>query len=69
MTDEVPYNVVEAHCPLCSCVASDDRKSLRATLNSIPLDEHVCIACEIAFWRNLGFPVNDIDEYSSTSKH
>jgi len=35
---------------------------LCATIATLPLHEPVGIACEIAFWRNLGLPVSNTDE-------
>jgi len=36
-------------------------EAFRANLERLPLNEPVCNACSIAFWRNMGLPVRDGD--------
>ncbi len=46
---------------LCSRFSPSEREAFRADLDTLPLKEPVCVACEMAFWRNLGFPIRDDD--------
>jgi hypothetical protein len=54
--------VDEDKCAICARVPPRERDALRASLDKLPLDEPVCDACQMAFWRNLGLPVSDTDE-------
>ncbi|MBV9565194.1 MAG: hypothetical protein JOY90_32795 [Bradyrhizobium sp.] len=53
--------VDEDHCALCSRLWRSERDAFRANLDTLPLNEPVCNACLLAFWRNLGLPVRDDD--------
>jgi hypothetical protein len=53
--------VTEEDCSLCTRMRPRERDAFRASLETLPLKEPVCVACEMAFWRNLGFPVRDHD--------
>ena len=58
----MPDFVSEDQCLLCSGIVASERVAFRATLETIPLDDSVCDACTVAFFRNIGFPVSDKDE-------
>jgi len=45
--------VDEGQCPLCSSLPPSERPAFRASLDTIPLKEAICDACEMAFWGNL----------------
>ncbi len=45
--------VDEGQCPLCSSLPPSERPAFRDSLDTIPLKEAICDACEMAFWRNL----------------
>jgi len=47
-------------CPLLAHVAKRERND-RANLHELPVNEPVCNACFVTFWRNLGLPVRDDD--------
>jgi hypothetical protein len=51
--------VDEDHCALCWHMWPSEREAFRANLDQLPLDEPVCDACLLAFWRNLGRPVTE----------
>jgi len=51
--------VDEEHCALCSRLWRSERKAFRSDLDELPLNEPVCDACFVAFWRNLGMPISD----------
>jgi len=53
--------VDEEHCALCSRMWPSEREAFRANLDTVSLNEPVCNACLMAFWRNLGLPVRDGD--------
>jgi hypothetical protein len=61
--------VGENDCLLCGDLPPAERDAFRATLDRMPLDEPVCNACLIAFWRNLGLPVSATDEPDDPTKH
>ena len=42
-------------CVVCSHWPEADRLALREMLNTMPLHDEVCVECQEAFWRNLGF--------------
>jgi hypothetical protein len=51
----------EEHCALCSRMWPSEREGFRANLDTLPLLDGVCDACQMAFWRNMGLPVRDGD--------
>jgi hypothetical protein len=51
--------VSEGQCTLCSRMWPSEREAFRAGLDTLPIDEPVCNACLMAFWRNMGLPVRD----------
>ena len=58
----MPDFVSEDQCALCSGMWPSERPAFRSNLDEIPLHELVCNACLIAFWRNIGFPVTDVEQ-------
>lgn len=54
--------VSEEQCALCAGMWSSEREAFRINLESLPLNEPVCSACLVAFWRNIGFPVSNEEE-------
>jgi hypothetical protein len=38
-----------------------EREAFRANLDTLPLLDGICDACQMAFWRNMGLPVRDGD--------
>jgi len=52
----------EERCALCSGMWASERGAFRANLETLPLNEPVCNACLMAFWRNLGFPLSNDEE-------
>jgi hypothetical protein len=58
----MPDLVDEKDCLVCGEIAPNERDAFRASLDTLPMKEPICIFCEIAFWRNLGLPVSDTDE-------
>ena len=58
----MPDFVDEKDCLLCSHVPPKERDAFRGSLDTMPLDEPVCDACAMAFWRNFGLPVRDDDD-------
>jgi hypothetical protein len=53
--------VDEEHCTLCSRMWPSERKAFRANLDTLPMLDGICDACQMAFWRNMGLPVRDDD--------
>ena len=57
MSDLSMRNIV----PFARACWPSERDAFRANLDALPLNEPVCNACLMAFWRNLGLPVRDDD--------
>jgi hypothetical protein len=53
---DVP-SVSEDDCIECGHLPAADRPAMRLLINTISLSDDVCVECEMAFWRNLGFLV------------
>jgi hypothetical protein len=53
--------VDQEHCALCSRMWPSEREAFRANLDTLPMLDGVCDACQMAFWRNMGLPVRDDD--------
>jgi hypothetical protein len=54
----------EDDCAVCSGWPAADRETMRTLIDRIPL-EGVCEACEMEFWRSLGF----FDLFRQPTKH
>jgi hypothetical protein len=53
------YYVSEDDCTLCGRMWRSEREAFRSQLDWLPMDEPVCNACLLAFFRNIGLPVRD----------
>jgi hypothetical protein len=48
-------SVSEDDCVECGHLPAADRPAMRLLINTISLSDDVCDACNMAWWRNLGF--------------
>jgi hypothetical protein len=55
MSDADEPSVSEDACSVFGQWPAADRWACREMIDTIPLSDDVCDACEMAFWRNLGF--------------
>ena len=49
--------ISETECLVCSQWPKTDRRALRRLIDTIPLADEVCRACNMAFWRNCIAPL------------
>ena len=54
-------DVTEEACSLCSSLPANERVAFRSMLDAVPLQQDVCDRCLVAFFRNIGFPVDSDD--------
>jgi hypothetical protein len=47
-------NISEEDCAVCRDWPAKDRWALRQMINRMPLQEEVCVECQMAFWRSVG---------------
>jgi hypothetical protein len=64
MSDADEPSVSEDDCAVCGGWPARDREAMRLLTSRIPL-EGVCEACEMEFWRGLGF----FDLFRQPTKH
>jgi hypothetical protein len=49
--------ISETECLVCSQWTKADRRALRRLIDTIPLADPICRACNAAFWRNVIVPM------------